>query len=47
MQGQAPAACITVKQEIQVGKPIVIEGHFPSTKFAIVFEDDGDTGWEV
>ena len=43
-QGQA-AAGITVEQEITVGKPVVVDGSSPITQFAVVFEDDGDTGY--
>ena len=40
-----PAAVITVEQEISVGKPVVVDGLSPVTRFAVVFEDDGDTGY--
>jgi hypothetical protein len=39
------SASITVEQLISVGKPVVINGRSPITMFAVVFEDDGTTGY--
>lgn len=36
---------VVVEQTIKVGEKIVIEGPSPSTDFAVVFEDDGETGY--
>lgn len=41
----APSAGITVEQEITVGEPVVVDGPSPLTAFAVVFEDDGETGY--
>ena len=36
---------LVAKQEIHVGKPIVVEGPSPTPLFVVVFEDEGDTGY--
>jgi hypothetical protein len=32
-------------QKLQVGKPAVFEARSPNDRYAVVFEDDGDTGY--
>jgi hypothetical protein len=44
MEQRVPARICT-EQTIDVGKPIVIDGPSPSGNLAVVFEDDGDTGY--
>jgi hypothetical protein len=44
-KGRAPAASITVEQDITVGEPVVVDGPSPLTQFAVVFEDDRETGY--
>ncbi len=39
------AATIGLEQQITVGKKICLDSASPSTRFAVVFEDDGDTGY--
>jgi hypothetical protein len=39
------AAKEVAKQEIHVGKEVVVEGASPSPPFVAVFEDDGETGY--
>lgn len=36
---------IVAEQEFHVGDPIEIEGAAPEGPFAVMFEDDGDTGY--
>ena len=36
---------VTVEKTIKVGKEVVIKGPSPSTQFAVVFEDDSETGY--
>jgi hypothetical protein len=36
---------LVAEQEIKVGESAVLEGPSPSTPFAAVFEDDGETGY--
>ena len=36
---------VTVTEEIIVGNEIVIEDQSPTTQYAVVFEDDGETGY--
>jgi len=36
---------LTAEQKIKVGEPVVLEGPSPTTSFAAVFEDDGETGY--
>ncbi len=36
---------IVAEQEFHVGDPIEIEGTAPEGPFAVMFEDDGDTGY--
>lgn len=36
---------LVAEGELIVGKPIVVEGHAPNTRFTAVFEDDGETGY--
>jgi hypothetical protein len=38
-------SAVTVEQTIHVGTKVVIEGVSPSTQYAVVFEDDGETGY--
>ena len=44
-QTQGSQSSITVVQEISVGTKVVVDGPSPSTQYAVVFEDDGDTGY--
>ena len=39
------AVKLVAEQEIQVGKPTVVEGPSPTPPFVVVFEDDGDAGY--
>jgi len=39
------AARLVAEQEIRVGEPTVLERASPTPPFAVVFEDDGDTGY--
>src|SRR5687767_11687122 len=39
------AGTLVAEQTIQVGSKVSVEGDSPSTHFAVVFEDDGDTGY--
>ena len=36
---------LIAEKKIQVGKPTTVEGPSPTPPFAVVFEDDGDTGY--
>ena len=36
---------IVAEETLNVGRELVVEGASPSTQFATVFEDDGDTGY--
>jgi len=41
----APSPGITVEKEITVGQAVVVDGPSPLSQFAVVFEDDGETGY--
>lgn len=34
-----------VRKEVEVGMPTVAESHAPDNPYAVVFEDDGETGY--
>ena len=36
---------IVAHQEVRIGTPIVLEAPAPNRRFAVVFEDDGNTGY--
>jgi hypothetical protein len=36
---------VVAEATITVGEPVTVEGPSPRSTFAIVFEDDGDTGY--
>src|SRR5262245_55648063 len=38
------AVLVAVKR-VRVGLPVVVEGRSPNRRFAVVFEDDGETGY--